>query len=151
MASAAYHQIMAMTANTAVAGRLLGLSAETSSDLIRQVGRGFSFRTMQALESRSGIPLNEIASIIGTPPRTLARRKASGRLSADESEKLLRLSGIFERTLGLFDGDRAGALTWLSAPKKELEQHTPLEYTRTEVGAREVENLIGRLEHGVFS
>lgn len=142
---------MVLTAKSALAGRLLGLSARTSSDLIRQVGRGFSYRTMQSLESRSGISLNEIASIIGTPPRTLARRKASGKLSADESEKLLRLSGIFERTLELFEGDRAGALSWLSAPKKELENHTPLEYTRTEVGAREVENLLGRLEHGVFS
>jgi putative toxin-antitoxin system antitoxin component (TIGR02293 family) len=151
MAACWYYRIVTVTAKPAIVGRLLGLSAATSSDLIRQVGRGFSYRTMQALESRSGISLNEIASIIGTPPRTLARRKASGKLSADESEKLLRLSGIFERTLELFEGDQAGALTWLSAPKKELENHTPLEYTRTEVGAREVENLIGRLENGVFS
>jgi putative toxin-antitoxin system antitoxin component (TIGR02293 family) len=106
---------------------------------------------MQALESRSGIPIGEIASIIGTPPRTLARRKASGRLSSEESEKLLRLSAIFEMTMDLFDGDRENALAWLSSPKRELESRTPLEYSRTEIGAREVENLIGRLEHGTYS
>lgn len=132
-------------------GQTLGLTVSSSGELIRQVGRGFSFRTMHALESRSGIPLNQIAEIIGTPPRTLARRKASGRLSADESEKLLRLSAVFEKALELFEGDRSEALTWLCSRKKELENQTPLDYARTEVGAREVENLIGRLEHGVFS
>jgi putative toxin-antitoxin system antitoxin component (TIGR02293 family) len=106
---------------------------------------------MQAFGSRSGVSLQQIASIIGTPPRTLARRKAAGRLSADESEKLLRLSAVFEKALEFFDGDREGALQWLSAPKRALENHTPLDYVRTEVGAREVENLLGRLEHGVFS
>ena len=139
------------TAHARLPGQLLGLMAESSGELIRQVGKGFSFRAMHALESRSGISLAQIASILGIPPRTLARRKASGRLSADESEKLLRLSEVFEKTLELFEGDRAQALAWLSSPKKELESQSPLEYSRTEVGAREVENLIGRLEHGVFS
>jgi putative toxin-antitoxin system antitoxin component (TIGR02293 family) len=85
------------------------------------------------------------------PPRTLARRKSSGRLSSDESEKLLRLSAVFEQAVDLFEGDRAGALKWLTTPKKTLENETPLAYSRTELGAREVEELIGRLEHGVFS
>lgn len=134
-----------------VPGGSLGLRAQSSRELIKQVGRGFSFNAMLSLESRSGIPLPEIASLVGLPPRTFARRKASGRLSSDESEKLLRLSAIFEQTLELFEGDRAGALKWLTTPKRALENETPLEYSRTEVGAREVENLIGRLEHGVFS
>lgn len=132
-------------------GRTLGLRAESSGELIRQVGRGFSFDAMRALETRSGIALSEIASLIGLPPRTFARRKASGRLTSDESEKLLRISAVFEQAVDLFEGDRAGALKWLTTRKKSLENETPLEYSRTELGAREVENLIGRLEHGVFS
>lgn len=139
------------SAHAQLPGQLLGLIAESSGELIRQVGKGFSFRAIHTLESRSGIPLTQIASILGIPPRTLARRKASGRLSAVESEKLLRLSNIVEKALELFEGDRAGALAWLSSAKKELEEQTPLDYSRTEIGAREIENLIGRLEHGVFS
>ena len=132
-------------------GQALGVRAESSGELIRQLGRGFSFQTVRSLESRSGLPVSQIAAIIGIPARTLARRKSSGRLTADESEKLLRLSAVFEKTLELFEGDRAGALEWLSSPKAEFENEPPIEYARTEVGAREVENLIGRLEHGVFS
>ena len=39
----------------------------------------------------------------------------------------------------------------LSKPVKALGMKTPLQYAATESGAREVENLLGRLEHGVFS
>lgn len=132
-------------------GKALGLQAHSSGELIRQLGRGFSFSAMRALEARSGISLAQIASLIGLPPRTFARRKASGRLSSEESEKLLRLSAVFEQATSLFEGNHARALQWLTTPKKALENETPLEYSRTEVGAREVENLIGRLDHGVFA
>ena len=129
----------------------MGLKAESSRDLIRQVERGFAFHALLAFESRSGISLPEIAAIIGIPPRTLARRKASGRLTSDESEKLLRLSSVFEQAVDLFEGSQSDALKWLTTPKKALENQTPLSYARTELGAREIANLIGRLEHGVYS
>ena len=140
-----------VSAQGGLPGRALGLKAGSSGELIRQVGRGFSFHAMVALESRSGIPLAEIASMIGLPARTFARRKASGRLTSDESEKLLRLSAVFEQAVAWFENDEAGALRWLTSPKREFENQTPLAYSRTELGAREVENLMGRLEHGVFS
>ena len=142
---------MSHASDVRLPGRILGVMAESSGELIRQVGKGFSFHALHALESHSGIPVAQIVRIMGIPSRTLARRKASGRLTADESEKLLRLSATFENALELFEGNRRQALAWLSSPKKEFEDQTPLEYSRTEVGAREVEDLIGRLEHGVFS
>ncbi len=132
-------------------GSSLGVNAESPGQLIRQVERGFSFRAMRALESRSGIPISRIASIIGIPERTLARRKASGRLAPHESERLLRISAVFEDAVELFERDVAAAVNWLDTPRKALADQTPLAYSRTEVGAREVEDLIGRLEHGVFS
>ena len=132
-------------------GAVLGLVASSPSELIQQVERGFSFKAFHNLESRSGLPGNTLASLVGIPPRTLARRKSKGKLSPDESERLLRLSRVFELAVDLFEGDNAAALRWLTAPRKALEGNTPLAYARTEVGAREVENLIGRMEHGVFA
>jgi putative toxin-antitoxin system antitoxin component (TIGR02293 family) len=146
---------MSHAQKTAISGHLpgaaLGLRVQSSGELIRQVGRGFSFHAMKSLGERSGLPLPRIAELIGLPQRTFARRKSSGRLTPGESEKLLRLSAVFEQAVELFEGDRSGALRWLTTPKRALEHQTPLEYSRTELGAREVENLIGRLEHGVFS
>ena len=132
-------------------GSVLGLTAANPGDLIRQLERGFSFKTLQSLESRSGLALPRLAGIIGIPERTLARRKVSRRLTPEESERLLRISAVFEDAVDLFEGDVAAAVKWLTTPRRALGDRTPLAYARTEPGAREVENLIGRLEHGIFS
>jgi putative toxin-antitoxin system antitoxin component (TIGR02293 family) len=107
--------------------------------------------TLEALATNSGLSVAEIAAQLGIPARTLARRRSEGRLSFEESERTLRLAMIFEQTRSLFDGNAQGALEWLQTPKRALSGARPLDYAATELGAREVEDLIGRLEHGVFS
>jgi putative toxin-antitoxin system antitoxin component (TIGR02293 family) len=139
------------TARFKRAGQSLGLTAGTVSGLIREVTRGFSYKALIAFEANSGVSLQSLAETIGIPERTLARRKAAGRLAPEESERLLRLASIFEKAVELFEGDVPAAVQWLAGPKRALENQSPLQYARTEIGAREVENLIGRLEHGVFS
>jgi putative toxin-antitoxin system antitoxin component (TIGR02293 family) len=131
-------------------GSSLGLSADCTDELIREVRKGLSFKALQSLSRESGISVPELASIIEIPDRTLARRKAAGRLARDESERLLRISSIFEKTLELFNGDVPEAVAWLRRPRRALADHTPLAYSGSELGAREVENLIGQLEYGVF-
>src|SRR6266478_2796238 len=132
-------------------GSSLGMTATTTDELIRQIERGLSFKALKTLEALSGVDASSIASVIGIPERTLARRKAVGRLSPEESDRLFRISTVFEKAVELFEGDAPAAVSWLTAPKSALDNHSPLAYSRTEVGAREVENLIGRIEHGVFS
>jgi putative toxin-antitoxin system antitoxin component (TIGR02293 family) len=129
----------------------LGLTATRTDHLICQTEAGLPVKSLESLAALSGLSFNLIASVLGIPERTLARRKAVGRFAPDESERLLRISTVFEKAVELFEGDVAGAVTWLTSPKRALSHRTPLAYSRTELGAREVENLIGRLEHGVFS
>jgi putative toxin-antitoxin system antitoxin component (TIGR02293 family) len=132
-------------------GASLGLSAARAADLIDRVRRGLSFKALQSLSMESGIAIPEIAQVLEIPERTLARRKARGKFAPDESERLLRLSTVFEKAVELFAGDIAAAVAWLRSPKAALGHASPLDYTRSELGAREVEDLIGRLEHGVFA
>src|SRR6185437_16509879 len=114
----------------------LGFQVAHPTDLIPKIEEGFSFAYT--------------ADIVGIPERTLARRKRENRLSSEESERLLRISKLFDDSLSLFDGDREAAVNWLRTPKKALRNQSPLHFARTEIGAREVEDLIGRIEHGVF-
>ena len=129
----------------------LGFFVVSIPDLIREVTRGFPYDALTAFETNSGVSLPSLAEMIGIPERTLARRKSAGRLAPQESERLLRLSFLFDKSVELFEGDVASAVQWLATPQRTFENRTPLQYARTEIGAREVENLIGRLEHGVFS
>ena len=132
------------------AGSSLGLAMTSTPHLIRELRRGLPFRAIEFLSSESGITVSEISALVGIPPRTLARRKASGRLAPEESERLLRISRIFELSVGLFDGGVTDAVAWLCTPRRALAGSTPLAYSATELGARDIETLIGQLEHGVF-
>ena len=132
-------------------GASLGLTATQTEHLVCQIEAGLPFKALESLAALSGLSVTLIASVLGIPERTLARRKAAGRFASDESERLLRISTVFEKAVGLFEGDVTGAVTWLTSPKRVLGNRTPLAYSRTELGAREVESLIGRLEYGVFS
>jgi putative toxin-antitoxin system antitoxin component (TIGR02293 family) len=129
----------------------LGFAYGDTPALIQRIQEGFAFSSLESLESATGLAQGLLAQSIGIPERTLARRKSVGRLAPEESERLLRIANLFEKSTELFEGNSRAAVSWLTTPKKELGQQTPLAYARTEIGAREVENLIGRLEHGVFS
>ena len=43
------------------------------------------------------------------------------------------------------------ARQWLSSPQFGLGGAVPLKYAETEAGAREVEDLLGRIENAVYS
>ena len=131
--------------------RSLGIGAGGTADMIRRVGEGFPYAAFVHFQKRSGLPPARIAELVQLPPRTLMRRKAAGRLRPDESERLLRICGIFEQAVELFEGDSDAARLWLTTPSPELGGAPPLEFARTEIGAREVEDLIGRLQYGVFT
>ena len=132
-------------------GASLGLQPISTSKLIEELEAGLSFEAFEKLEANSGLSMTLLATLIGIPDRTLSRRKSAGRLGPEESERLLRISNIFEKAVDLFEGNPEAAVQWLTTPKKALGGHQPIQYSRTELGAREVENLIGRIEHGVFA
>jgi putative toxin-antitoxin system antitoxin component (TIGR02293 family) len=119
--------------------------------MIQHLQKGFAFSAILRFHQTSGLPMGTIADLIQIPVRTLIRRKAKGRFTPQESERLLRLANIFEKAVELFEGDSDSARRWLTTQNKELDRQAPLDFSRTEIGAREVEDLIGRLEHGVFS
>src|SRR5256885_12614581 len=90
-------------------GASLGLAATRTDDLVRQIERGLPFKALESLAALSGLPVNLFASVLGIPERTLARRKAAGRLAPDESERLVRGLSAVENAPGIIEGGVAGA------------------------------------------
>jgi len=110
-----------------------------------------SARTYERFLEATSLSREAAADVLQIPARTLNRRREEGRLHADESDRLLRVARLFARALELCEGDESGARTWLTSPADGLGGATPLEYASTEVGALEVDALIGRIEHGIPS
>ena len=121
-----------------------------ASTLIEQVRRGLPIAELTALQTGLQVPLELLASKLAISRATLQRRMASGRLSPDESDKLLRFSRLLSHATEVF-GDSARAREWLKQPQRGLGGAVPLEYAETEIGAREVENLLGRIDYGVYA
>jgi putative toxin-antitoxin system antitoxin component (TIGR02293 family) len=128
---------------------LLGLEYFDLPNVLKAVEKGFSFKSFERLMHNMDISSDRLAEVVGIPRRTLARRKTEGRFTAEESERLLRGARVFAMTLRLFDGNRDAAVEWLMTIQRALGQ-MPADLISTEVGARDVERVIGALQHGVF-
>jgi putative toxin-antitoxin system antitoxin component (TIGR02293 family) len=129
----------------------LGLRKAEPESVHESILEGLPFSALERFEKQSQLPEDTIARVVGIPPRTLARRRGEKRLKPDESDRLYRLAVVFARAAELFEGDAAAAREWLTKPVRGLGHRVPLELARTQAGAQMVLDLIGRLDHGVFS
>jgi putative toxin-antitoxin system antitoxin component (TIGR02293 family) len=136
-----------------VALKLLGFKASAGAgSTFKQVRdalqQGVPRSAFDQLRADLGVSNEELAAIAGIPTRTLARR--TERFKPIESERLLRIGSAWAKALAVLE-DPAAARRWMTQPKRALGGLTPLRCCDTEIGAREVEWLLGRIEHGVFS
>lgn len=128
---------------------LLGLKAQPAFSLLARLERGIEVGALERLREALGVSSAELLETLGIPERTWARRRREGRLDRDESDRLLRVARIYGRALELLDFDAVVTRAWLGEPRRALGGKVPRELLATELGAREVEALLGRIEHGV--
>ena len=122
----------------------------TLTQLIQSIEDGLPISDFKKLQDSLDLPDKDLAKYIRIPKSTLALRKKRGKFSFEESERLLRLQRLFEKALDVFKSAEL-AKKWLKEDAYGLGDIPPLEYAATEIGGREVEDLLGRIEHGVFS
>ena len=118
--------------------------------VIRRIQKGFPFRELQMLQNTIDMPLEQLAAKLLISRSTLQRRKAAGRLSPDESDKVMRFSRLLAQATDFY-GNIDKARAWLKHPQRGLGGAIPLDYAETEIGAKEVEKLLGRMKYGVYS
>ena len=94
--------------------------------------------------------MERLIPLLGISKATLHRRKAGGRLDTAESDRVVRYARLLGQAAGVMESLESGR-RWLASPQVGLGGAVPLEYAQTEVGAREVENLLGRIDYGVYS
>ena len=118
--------------------------------MIERVRDGLPVQELDALQESLDVPMDMLAFRLGISKATLHRRKAQGRLGPAESERVVRFARLIGKAVKVF-GNIEAARRWLSSPQFGLGGAVPLDYADTEIGAREVENLLGRIEYGVYS
>ena len=120
------------------------------SEIIRMVQAGLPVQELEQLLAALDVPMERLVLILGISKATLYRRKAEGRLGLAESDRILRLALLMGKAVEVLESEE-NARRWLKSPQIGLGGAVPLDYSETEVGARQVEDLLGRIEHGVYS
>jgi|ERR1700722_2435930 len=129
--------------------RVLGRTLASDNDLREAIREGFPHAVLQEIMRASGLTLQELATALDLSSRSLQRRR-SGRLARFESDRLYRMARLLalaRETLG----EGARAARWLKRNNRALGGLAPLTAIDTELGARQVENLLGRIAYGGIS
>ena len=119
-------------------------------DLRKTVKEGLPYASFEALSARLGLDRDEAANALHLPHRTIARRKKQRKLQADESDRVLRLARISAQAAETF-GSETKAAEWLRRPNRALGNLIPLELLDTDIGVHQIEEILGRIEHGLIS
>jgi putative toxin-antitoxin system antitoxin component (TIGR02293 family) len=118
--------------------------------VVQLVRKGVPWRNFVMFTKRLSLTKEAAASALHIPMRTLARRRKEKRLDAFESERFLRLvrtAAKAEEVLGSLDK----AKRWLSISNRALGGEVPISLLDTDIGAQAVDDVLGRIEHGVYS
>lgn len=130
--------------------RVLKADLGSQGALLRGVEAGLPYGSLEALADRFGLGRNELSATLRLPLRTLARRKRERKLRPEESDRLARLARVAAEAARVL-GDDAKAGLWLRDPNVALGGQRPIDLLRTDLGAHQVEIILGRIEFGVYS
>ena len=130
--------------------KALSRSVRSDLELADAIRLGISYRAVEHVIDTGMLEANEVYELVGSR-RSLARKKKEGRaLSAIESDRLARVARVIGRAEDALGG-RDTAHRWLRKPNRALGGRRPLELLTSDIGARMVEQVLGRIEHGVYS
>jgi putative toxin-antitoxin system antitoxin component (TIGR02293 family) len=118
------------------------------TDMLQMIRRGFPSAKVIRLAGEYGIPEAVLQRVLHISSSTFQRRKRAGRFTADESDRFVRLAGLYGMAADVLGGKHCASV-WMATPNRSLGGVSPAGFAVLETGGREVEDLLGRIAHGV--
>ncbi len=123
----------------------------SNAECHRLIERGMPIAFADAVKSSLSVSDAVMADLLGISEKTLSRmRLARGHLDSTVSDRLFRVAKIVALAVYVLESKEAGT-QWLKRPQIGLGGETPISLLTTEAGTEEVEQLLLRIEHGVYS
>ena len=120
-------------------------------DVLRDVVKaGLPYASLEALIGKFGLGRDEASAALHLPHRTIARRKQEQKFHADESDRVLRFARASTLAAATLGSDEKAA-QWLRRPNRALGNKPPLDLLDSDIGTRQVEEVLGRIAHGIAS
>ncbi|MGA0555714.1 type II toxin-antitoxin system Xre/ParS family antitoxin [Larkinella sp. VNQ87] len=118
-------------------------------EVIKTVRQGVLRSQIDEVANLVGLTDKEMAHALGMTPRNLHRLSPEQTLNTEASERLLLLKNLLLHSLDTFEGRAGTVLNWLKTPIRELEDQTPLQLLDTVTGFGLVDDVLGRIDHGL--
>jgi putative toxin-antitoxin system antitoxin component (TIGR02293 family) len=123
---------------------------QTTSDWHGLIQSGVPARAAFLMKDLLGLRHEELARLLGLSARSLTRLATASSLDPIVGDRLYRLARLYALASDVLE-DEAAAVRWLRSPQRALAGRVPLDLAATDAGTRDVELLLGRMEHGVFT
>src|ERR1700687_2134762 len=131
--------------------KILGRSIKNFAQLSELIRKGLPSGSLLILGEKLDLKNAALSEKLGIPPRTLTRRLSRhSRLTAAESDRTGRLARVYATAVEMI-GNAGKASQWLRTPNRALGGTVPIDQLDTDLGTREVENILGRIAYGVYS
>jgi len=131
--------------------KVLGRSIKSFAELADLIRKGLPSGSLIVLGEKLDLKNAALSETFGIPQRTLTRRLSRhSRLTVAESDRTVRLARVYATAVETI-GNAGKAAEWLRTPNRALGGQVPIDQLDTDLGAREVENILGRIAYGVYS
>lgn len=119
------------------------------TDLITVARNGIQTKYIGAIQEFTSLDDKELSSILPISQRQLVRYSKSHKLNKEITTHLIQLIELFQKGFKLFGKEKFKI--WIRTPNKILDSNQPLQIMDTSIGIELIEDIIGRIEHGVYS
>ncbi len=139
--------VVELLGGSSIFGRHKNKSASLS--LADAITEGFPQKSLWKIKDVTGLTDRQMATTLGISQKSISRYRASHRGLLDPviSDRLYRIASAYAHAREVFEDDVA-AKEWMQAPQIGLGMRIPLNLLTTEIGAKEVERLLGRIDYG---
>ena len=131
--------------------KVLGRSIKNFAELAELIRKGLPSGSLIVLGEKLDLKNATLSEKLGIPQRTFTRRLSRhSRLTAAESDRTVRLARVYATAVEMI-GNADKAAQWLRTPNRALAGEVPIDQLDTDLGVKEVENILGRIAYGVYS
>jgi putative toxin-antitoxin system antitoxin component (TIGR02293 family) len=119
------------------------------TDLIGIARKGIQTKYIEQIQKLTSLTDKELSSILPISQRQLFRYPADHHLNKEITSHLIQIVELFEKGFNLFGEEKFKI--WIRTSNKVLNKNKPIEIMDTSIGIEMIKDVIGRIEHGVYS
>lgn len=120
-------------------------------DIISLSNEGITKASLDALIGHIGISKKAFSeNILHASVKTLERKKSTDKLNLHTSSIVIEIAKVVEHAFDVFE-DEEKARKWLNSPVRALNNHKPVDLFYLPTGLKMVDDILGRIEEGVYS